>query len=244
MFSNSSKDIQITLRAPLGTPADNYSIDIDIIMSAAGYNDSTLVKSLTVAVIAEQVVVGGNGGSQNNPDDNNPSGSGMSSGMIAGIVALITALVVGFVVLRKLTGDDEEDMDLFDEFDEHGGYADYDEDEEPQSKKRGKPKVLHTPAKMREKPHEWAMDESGLPYTGSKAGSRPSARKRKPKPVHLPADESRESEEYYDEQQEEDDYTQSEDYKVDEEGVEWWKDEINVWWYRYPDEEEWSEFIE
>jgi len=164
--------------------------------------------------------------------------------VIAGIVALITALVVGFVVLRKLTGDDEEDMDLFDEFDEHGGYADYDEDEEPQSKKRGNPKVLHTPAKMREKPQEWAMDESGLPYTGSKAGSRPSARKRKPKAVHLPADESRESEEYYDEQQEEDDYTQSEDYKVDEEGVEWWKDEINVWWYRYPDEEEWSEFIE
>ncbi len=244
MFSNSTKDIQITLRAPLGTPADNYSIDVDIIMSAAGYNDSTLVESLTVAVIAEQVVVGGNGGSQNNPDDNNPSGSGMSSGVIAGIVAVIIALVlVGFIVLRKSTSEDE-DMDLFDEFDEDGGYSDYDEDEEPQTEKRGKSKVLHTPAKMREKPQEWAMDESGSPYTGSKAGSRPSARKRKPKPVQMSADESGESEEYYDEQQEEDDYTQSEDYKVDEDGVEWWKDEINVWWYRYPDEEEWSEFIE
>ena len=241
MFSNSSKDIQITLRAPLDTPADNYSIDMDIVMSAAGYNASTIVETLTVAVIAEQVVVGG---SQNNPDDNNPSSSGMSTMVIAGIVAVIMALVIGFVVLRKLTGDEEEDIDLFDEFDEHGGYADYDEDEEPQTKKRGKPKVLHTPAKMREKPQEWAMDESGLPYTGSKAGSRPSARKRKPKPVQLPADESDESEEYYDEEQEEDDYTQSEDYKVDEDGVEWWKDELNVWWYRYPDEEEWSEFIE
>ena len=40
------------------------------------------------------------------------------------------------------------------------------------------------------------------------------------------------------------DYTDSENYHVDEEGVEWWKDEIDVWWYRYPDEEEWSEFIE
>ena len=249
MFSNSSKDIQITLRAPLGTSADNYSIDVEIVMSAAGFNDSTLIESLIVAVQAEQVIVGGNGGSQNNSDDNNPSSSGMSSGMIGGIVAVIIALMlVGFIVLRKLTGDDEDDDDLFDEYDEHGGYADYDEDDEPSSKKRSKPKVLHTPTKMREKPQEWAMDESGLPYTGDKAGTRPSSRKQKPKPIQTPSNESmgseEEYEEYYDEHQEEDAYTQSEDYKVDEEGVEWWKDEVNVWWYRYPDEEEWSEFIE
>ena len=157
----------------------------------------------------------------------------------------------GFVVLRKLTANEDEEDDLFDEYDEYDGYADDDDDDddEPPSRKRSKPKVLHTPAKMREKPQEWAMDESGLPYTGSKAGTRPSTRKQKPKPFQMSSNESIESEEqyeeeYYDDYQEEDDYTQSEDYKVDEDGVEWWKDEINVWWYRYPDEEEWSEFIE
>ncbi len=249
MFSNSSKDIQITLSAPLGTPADNYSIDVEITVNAAGYNESKLTESLIVSVLAEQVIVGGNGGTQNNQDDNNPSSSGMSSGMIGGIVAVILAILLGgFVVLRRLTSEDEED-DLFDEYDEYGGYADDDDDDEPPSKKRSKPKILHTPAKMREKPQEWAMDESGLPYTGSKAGTRPSTRKQKPKPVQMSSNESIESEEqyeeeYYDDYQEEDDYTQSEDYKVDEDGVEWWKDEINVWWYRYPDEEEWSEFIE
>jgi len=42
----------------------------------------------------------------------------------------------------------------------------------------------------------------------------------------------------------EDDYTASDSYHVDDDGVEWWKDEVDVWWYRYSDEEEWSEFIE
>ena len=50
--------------------------------------------------------------------------------------------------------------------------------------------------------------------------------------------------EEYEEDDDDDDYTNSDDYHVDEDGVEWWKDEIDVWWYRYPDEEEWSEFIE
>ena len=251
MFSNSSKDIQITLSAPLGMTADNYSIDVEITVNAAGYNQSTLTESLIVSVLAEQVIVGGNGGTQNNQDDNNPSSSGMSTGMIGGIIAIIIAIMLGgFIVLRKLTANEDEEDDLFDEYDEYDGYADddEDEDEQPPSKKRSKPKVLHTPAKMREKPQEWAMDESGLPYTGSKAGTRPSTRKQKPKPVQMSSNESIESEEQYEEEYyddyQEDDYTQSEDYKVDEDGVEWWKDEIGVWWYRYPDEEEWSEFIE
>ena len=232
MFSNSSKDIQITLRAPLGTSADNYSIDVEIVMSAAGFNDNTLVESLIVAVQAEQVIVGGDGGSQSNSDDNTPGSSGMSSGMIGGIVAVIIALMlVGFIVLRKLTGGDEDDDGLFDDYDDYDEYDEYDEDDAPPSKKRSNPKVLHTPAKMSEKPQERAP-----------------SRKQKPKPIQTPSNESsgseEEYEEYYDEYQEEEEYTQSEDYKVDEEGVEWWKDEVNVWWYRYPDEEEWSEFIE
>ena len=40
----------------------------------------------------------------------------------------------------------------------------------------------------------------------------------------------------------ESDYTQDADYHVDDDGVEWWKDEVGQWWYRYPDEEEWEAF--
>ncbi len=32
------------------------------------------------------------------------------------------------------------------------------------------------------------------------------------------------------EESEEEDYTQSDDYHVDEDGTEWWKDEVGVWW--------------
>ena len=46
------------------------------------------------------------------------------------------------------------------------------------------------------------------------------------------------------EEQGEWDYTQDEDYHVDEEGVEWWKDEVGQWWYKYPDEEDWEAFEE
>ena len=36
------------------------------------------------------------------------------------------------------------------------------------------------------------------------------------------------------------DYTQDEDYHTDEEGIEWWKDEVGQWWFKYPEEEDWE----
>ena len=30
----------------------------------------------------------------------------------------------------------------------------------------------------------------------------------------------------------EDDYTDSDNYHVDDDGTEWWKDELDVWWWR------------
>ncbi len=79
--------------------------------------------------------------------------------------------------------------------------------------------------------------------------TRPPTRE-KPKPVTSIQSEWQEEEEYeeyddeYDDGYAEDDYTDSEGYHVDDEGVEWWEDELGVWWYRYPDEDDWSEFIE
>jgi hypothetical protein len=246
IFSNASKDIQITLEAPLGTTIDNYSLAVEILVSAAGYNDITVVDSIDFVVLTQQIIGDGSGGEQNPPSDNDPKGSGMSTILMAGIAAAMFAiLLVGFVVLRRLRGEDDYDEeDLFDEYDEFGGYADFEVEDNLATGKPHKRKVLHTPAGMRDKPKEWAMDDSGLPYTGSKAGTRPSSRRQKPKPVDIPLEEEEEEEDYDDEDSDEFDYTQSSDYKIDDDGVEWWKDELDVWWYRYPEEEEWSEFIE
>ena len=31
---------------------------------------------------------------------------------------------------------------------------------------------------------------------------------------------------------------------IDAHGTEWYEDEVGVWWYRDPGEEDWSEFVE
>ena len=31
-------------------------------------------------------------------------------------------------------------------------------------------------------------------------------------------------------------------YRVDENGTEWWQDEVGIWWYRGPGESDWSEW--
>ena len=99
---------------------------------------------------------------------------------------------------------------------------------------------------------DYDYDEYGETYEAPPQSTQPLARE-KPMPVSQGVStrqsewQEEEYEEYveeYDDYSEDDDYTDSENYHVDEDGVEWWKDEVDVWWYRYPDEEEWSEFIE
>ncbi|MEE2811422.1 MAG: VCBS repeat-containing protein [Candidatus Thermoplasmatota archaeon] len=63
----------------------------------------------------------------------------------------------------------------------------------------------------------------------------------RPTPIKEFVTEQVEEEEVYEEEGESD-YTQDADYHVDDDGVEWWKDEVGQWWYRYPDEEEWEAF--
>ncbi len=248
IFSNSSKNIQISLAAPSGTPADNYSFDLSVVASAAGHNHSSNSTTIDFAVIAEEiddVIDGGGGDDSQNSDDIEAQGQPMWLFAVAGIALLGVIAMAFLVVIRRISSDeedgDDDEYDLYDDF-----YADEEEDVKP--KRKGRPKVIHTPAKMREKKHEWAMDESGLPYKGEKPGARPSQRKR-PRPVaKVVRAEPEWEEDDYDQGEEEysggEDYTQSDNYHIDDDGVEWWKDELGVWWYRYPDEEEWSEFIE
>ena len=144
--------------------------------------------------------------------------------MLIVIVGVVLA-ILGFVGLRIAMRDEEdEDAETFE-----------DEEWQPKTKKR-----IRTQPDMDDMPTGRSLDElttkgSSISMTKSKrvdhrAGQRPA-------PVtEALAEEHTQSEEW--------DYTQDEDYHVDDDGVEWWKDEIGQWWYKYPEDEDWEAFNE
>ena len=132
--------------------------------------------------------------------------------------------ILGFIGLRiAMREEEDEDAETF-------------EDEEWEPKQ--KPKIRTQPD-MDDLPTGRSLDElttkgSSVSMSKSKrvdrrAGSRP-------KPVTEVIEEEVEETEW--------DYTQDEDYHVDEDGVEWWKDEVGQWWYKYPDDDDWEAFNE
>ena len=221
IFSNSSKNLQLSIKALDGMVAGDYVFEVDILLSAAGYNSSSSYEIVNFTVLAKQEGGNNNGNQfQPPPSEQNQESASMSTTALAGIVILLMGLLaVGVFVMRTLTAESKYDEDedyLDDEYDDYD-YDEYGETYEapPQSVKplaREKPMPASRVAPTRQS--EWEEEEY------------------------------EEYEEYVEEYDEDDDYTDSENYHVDEDGVEWWKDEIDVWWYRYPDEEEWSEFIE
>ena len=141
------------------------------------------------------------------------------------VIAALVLGILGFVGLRiAMREEEDEDAETFE-----------DEEWQPKPKKR-----IRTQPDMEDMPTGRSLDElttkaSSVSMTKSRkvdrrAGSRPA-------PVREVLEEEPE-------EQGEWDYTQDEDYHVDEEGVEWWKDEVGQWWYKYPDEEDWEAFDE
>jgi hypothetical protein len=140
---------------------------------------------------------------------------------IAGVVLAI----LGFVGLRMAMRDeDDEDDETFE-----------DEEWQPKTKKQ-----IRTQPDMEDMPTGRSLDE--LTMKGStvsmtkhkrvdhRAGQRPA-------PVTEALEErSTQTEDW--------DYTQDEDYHIDEDGIEWWKDEVGQWWYKYPEDEDWEAFNE
>ena len=58
-------------------------------------------------------------------------------------------------------------------------------------------------------------------------------------------EEIEESQEEYDEYENYEETTENDSgISVDEHGTEWYEDEVGVWWFRDPGEEDWSEYIE
>ncbi len=218
IFSNDSKDIQLTIKALNGVVGGNKTLEIQIILSASGYNDTSSLEQINFQIISEQVSENNNQIIENNfKPDPKQTNSKISPVIIGGIILLVIVVLIGGVVILR---NNKLNLDLDDEYDEYDDYEEYDNyEEEP------------LPRKNKTRPE---------PLTSNLESQRSSNNIQSP-PFQ---DEYDDYEEYEEEYEEEEDYLDSESYHVDDEGVEWWEDELGVWWYRYPDEEDWSEFIE
>ncbi|MDP6906752.1 MAG: VCBS repeat-containing protein [Candidatus Thalassarchaeaceae archaeon] len=169
--------------------------------------------------------------SPDNTPDNNESGgssseseSGMSTMLIVAIIVVVLA-IVGMVGLRMVMSRSDDEYDVDDE-----------EDEDWMNDSNDESEVIEIP-KGKSLEELTTMGSSSRP---TKAKPKPSTHS--PAPVEVYKEAYEEPQEGHWEEETEHDYTQDEDYHVDDEGVEWWKDEVGQWWYKYPDEEDWEAF--
>ena len=156
---------------------------------------------------------------QNTPTD---SSSGNTMMIVAGLGGVAVLGLVIFIVLRIRNSDmddwEEDDLDFEPEVEDSGRVS----------------KPLPVGVALDEFEDKTIVDDSP---------DRPD--------IISDFDEEDEYEEYEEGQSEEDAETHYEDdseddsgITVDEHGTEWYEDEIGVWWFRDPGEEDWSEFVE
>jgi len=216
----------------------NGSIDVTLEMTAADWEDNTTAFTLEWTIVEDDAPIdenpdnSGNGGTDGPDPGTGPSGGEGGSGMVwiaVVIVAFVLIGAVGFVVLRN-----RDDFDLDDDDED-----DYEDDDDPEPEPVSRPKAKR-PADL---PSGKSLAE--LKAEGADTAVSMKPRKRVSRRAEPEGEPEPEPEEAYEEEAEaegEHDYTQDEDYHVDDDGTEWWKDELGVWWYRYPDEEEWEAY--
>lgn len=216
----------------------NGSIDVTLEMTAADWEDNTTAFTLEWTIVEDDAPIdenpdnSGNGGTDGPDPGTGPSGGEGGSGMVwiaVVIVAFVLIGAVGFVVLRT-----RDDFDLDDDDED-----DYEDDDDPEPEPVSRPKAKR-PADL---PSGKSLAE--LKAEGADTAVSMKPRKRVSRRAEPEGEPEPEPEEAYEEEAEADgehDYTQDEDYHVDDDGTEWWKDELGVWWYRYPDEEEWEAY--
>jgi len=153
------------------------------------------------------------------PDD---TSSGNTMLMVGGIIGVAVLGLVVFIVLRIRNSDledwEEDDLDFEPEVEESGRVS----------------KPLPVGVALDEFEDKTIVDDSP---------DRPD--------VISEFDEEEAYEEYEEEEYEEDaaaEYEEASDedsgITVDENGTEWYEDEVGVWWFRDPGEEDWSEYVE
>ena len=208
------------------------SVDLSLTASAPDYQDSVTTLTIQFQFTEET-------GGSTSPSNSSEGGASSDNNLvlIGGIVGAILVLgLVGAIMLRSGSDEDEEDLFSDDGDDEVGAL--------PMAVSGGA-KATRAEADI---PKGVPLDEL------MKQGSRPSPvsmAKSKTPPVvtteskEEPDNEEEEpSDEIEVEEASEDDYTDSDNYHVDDDGTEWWKDELDVWWWRGPDDEDWSEYTE
>jgi len=206
-----------------GTVPSNGTIRVDIDMIATGWlgvSDYTLLPYGFIHVNDTIDQPDDNGGeNQSGADDVEEESSLL---FLIGITAVVLA-ILGFVGLRMAMRDEEdEDAETF-------------EDEEWQPKLK---KQIRTRPSMEDMPTGRSLDELTT-KASTVSMSKPKKVDRRAGARPAPITEAIEVE-----AEAEWDYTQDEDYHIDDDGVEWWKDEVGQWWYKYPDEEDWEAFNE
>ncbi|MEE2747789.1 MAG: VCBS repeat-containing protein [Candidatus Thermoplasmatota archaeon] len=212
-----------------GTTPANGTVTINIDLTAPDYlGESNYI--LLAYGFTEEIQI-------DNPDDDSGEKEGdeeevieESNLMFLIIIVAVVLGLLGFVGLRMAMAEGEdEDAETF-------------EDEEWMPKQK---KSIRTQPDMDDMPTGRSLDElttKASPVSMSKSKRVDRRAGQRPAPVH----EILEEEEYEEEPEEEAewDYTQDEDYHVDDEGVEWWKDEVGQWWYKYPEDDDWEAFDE
>ena len=200
LFSNETRTLSLTVRDS-GSFRDGI-IELSLEIAAPDYVQNTTMISLNFSFTSDNIqTIPPNSGDLVSSSDNTM----IIVGAISGSVLL--ALVVGVILLRR-SGDDEEG-----------------EEEEDDEKIGSIPLAVSGDASQtgfdsdipKGVPLDELMKQGKRPAPVSMKGRRKSSDKEEEEP---------EVEEEEEPEIEEDDYTKSEDYHVDDDGTEWWKDEL------------------
>ena len=210
-----------------GVIPENGTVRVNVALTATGWDgvdDHWIVPYVfTPAQIIDEP--DNNGDNAQGTSDEEEGGTNLALLIIAvGVVLGILAFVGLRMAMREDEDDDAEDI----------------EDEQFESKPK---KRIKTQPDLEDLPTGRSLDE--LTTKGNSVSMKKSKRVDRRAGVRPTAITEVETEEETHESEEgEWDYTQDDDYHVDEEGVEWWKDEVGQWWYKYPDDDDWEAFEE
>lgn len=203
----------------------NGNLEIDLRQGPKDYTspaDRPVTYSIQWTLIGEDPVVDpepqDNNTNQTNTGNKDSSSSGNMMVIVGGIGAVAVIGMIVFIVLRIRNSDldewDEEDLDL-----------------EP---------VVESDRISKPLPVGVALDEFDDKTIVDESPDRPD--------IIADFDEEVEYEEEAAEESYEEEYEEAADedsgITVDEHGTEWYEDEVGVWWFRDPGEEDWSEFVE
>ena len=211
-----------------GVTPENGTVRVNVALTATGWDGVEDHWIVPYVFTPGQVIdePDNNGGNTQGTSDEEDGGTNLTLIIVA--VAIVLGLL-GFVGLRMAMREDEdEDAEDID-------------DEEWESKPK---KKIKTQPDLEDLPTGRSLDE--LTTKGNRVSMKKSKRVDRRAGVRPTAIAEVETEEEAPESEAEGewDYTQDEDYHVDEEGVEWWKDEVGQWWYKYPDDDDWEAFEE